>query len=266
MRCVSFCTADNYKLAAISAFFKSQGYAVKQYRKVLHLVLPAKKIDIFVFSYGCLVIWGMKRAEEKKFLQQIEPFAINPLANIECDYFIFRYGEKTEMTTHERFNADIITLESESISIKLAISYGLAQSIQLESYETAVQKTIDENSHYPEQLAQKGKIGLSEKEISKRMGKIFLSRSSINLNSDYLEGPEYFWEFPTLESYYNISQKFLDVPRRVSALNQKLDVLHDLFGVLTEQLAHQHSSMLELIIILLIVIEIIISVILYIAP
>lgn len=260
MRCVSFCPAESYKLSAIASFFKFNGYQVRQYRKVLHLSLPTKTGDIFIFSYGCLVIWGLQRDEEVKILDQLQQFSINLLPKMECDRFIFRKGDHTEMATHARFNADIITLESDSVQLKLAISYGLAQSIQLEYYESFVQKTIEKNEQLPQQLAKYGSISLSQKSISKRMGEIFLARSSINLNSEYLAAPEYFWEYPSLEQFYLISEKFLDIPRRVSALNQKLDILHELLGMLTGRLQHWHSSVLEITIIALIVIEIIISI------
>lgn len=259
MRCAAFCPTESYRLSTISGFFRNNGYVVKQYRKVLHLSYPKKEGDIFVFSYGCLVTWGLSHTEEKQLLSQLTTFSINPLAVVEVARFVYRYGDRIEMATHERFNVDVIVLESESIPLKLAISYGLAQSIQLESYESAVQKTIDQNTHYPEELAKKGAISLSQKEISRRMGQIFLARSSINLNSEYLAAPEYFWEHPSFEDYYNMSIKFLDISCRVATLNQKLDVLHELFEMLTSQLQHRHSSMLEVVIILLILFEIIIS-------
>ena len=259
MRCVSFCPAESYRLAAIAGFFRNTGHTVKQYRKVLHIFHSQKEFDIFIFSYGCLVVWGMNRKEEKQLLESLKPFSVNPLPVTEIDRFVFRYGNHVEISTHERFNVDIIILESENPQLKLAISYGLAQSIQLESYEGAVQKTIEQNAHYPEQLAKKGSISLSQKEISRRMGQIFLARSSINLNSEYLAAPEYFWEHPSFEDYYNMSERFLDIPRRVATLNQKLDVLHELFDMLTSQLQHRHSNMLELVIILLIFVEIVIT-------
>jgi len=259
MRCISFCLTESYRLAPIASFFRSAGYIIKQYRKVLHISHPTKEYNIFIFSYGCLITWGLKQREEKQLLLQLKPFSIKPLSTIEIGSFIYRYDNHVEIKTHGRFNVDIITLESKNPQLKLAISYGLAQSIQLESYESAVQKTIEQNAHYPEQLAKKGNISLSQKEISQRMGQIFLARSYINLNSEYLAAPEYFWEHPGFEDYYNMSEKFLDIPRRVATLNQKLTVLHELFDVLTSQLQHRHSNILEMIIILLIFVELVIT-------
>lgn len=223
--------------------------------------MPDKEADIFFFSHGCFVSWNLKRREELELIQAIKPFSNELLDKIETDYFSFTYGEETQLETHERFNADIITLESDNYQIKLAISYGLAESIKLEYYEEIIKNTIKKNSNLPELLAKTGKIPLSRKAISQRMGEIFIEMSSVNLNSSYLDVPEYFWRYPNLENYYTLAEQFLDITRRVTALNQRLDVLHQFFDMLTGQLQFQHSSMLEVIIILLIAIEIIISLI-----
>jgi uncharacterized Rmd1/YagE family protein len=260
MRCVSFCTAKSYSLNALTFFFKSKKFQPKFFRNnVLYVNVPQESADIFFFSHGCFVSWNLKRKNELIFLEKIKPFSIDPLDRIETDCFSFTYGEETTFETHERFSVDIITLESDSLQIKLAISYGLAESIRLEYYEELIKNTIKKNSLLPEELARTGKILLSRKAISKRMGEIFIEMSSVNLNSGYLDVPEYFWRYPNLENYYTMTELFLDITPRVTALNQRLDVLRQFFDMLTGQLQFQHSSMLEIIIILLIFIEIIIS-------
>jgi uncharacterized Rmd1/YagE family protein len=261
MRCVSFCTAKSYYLNELANYFKSKKLRTKLTRNVLHVSSYKEKIDIFFFAHGCLVSWNLKQKDEQRLLYEIKPFSTEPLQRIESDYFSFVYGDETSLETHERFNLDIITLESDNVQIKLAISYGLAESIKLEYYEELIKNTIKKNSRLPEELARTGKISLSRKAISQRMGEIFIEMSSVNLNSDYLDVPEYFWRYPNLENYYAMTEQFLDITRRVTALNQRLDVLHQFFDMLTGQLQFQHSTMLEIIIILLILIEIIISLI-----
>lgn len=259
MRCVSFCTAKKYSLNELQNHFKSQKYQTKLYRNVLHVNQEHK--DLFFFTHGCFVSWNLKSKEERQLLKELKSFGVDPLKKIEKDFFMYRYGEETSLETHERFNMDVITLESDNVQIKLAISYGLAESIKLEYYEELIQSTIKKNSKLPEELARSGKIALSRKAISQRMGEIFIEMSSVNLNSGYLDVPEYFWRYPNLENYYIITEQFLDITRRVNALNQRLDVLHQFFDMLTGQLQFQHSSLLEVIIILLIFIEIVISLI-----
>jgi uncharacterized Rmd1/YagE family protein len=263
MRCVSFCTAANYKLGSLAEFFRSKRYIAKVFRNVLYVTKQDKPIDLFFFNHGCFVTWNLRKQQEKKIIEEIKPFSIEPLEKIEMDRFIYYLGKETRLFPHQRFNVDVITLESnesDNVQIKLAISYGLAQSIKLESYEESVNKTVLANSHFPKELARFGKISLSRSEISKRIGEIFLTRSSVNLSSEYLDVPEYFWRYSNLESYYEMTEKFLDIPKRVAALNHKLDVAHEILEMLNSQLQHRYSSILEFVIILLIFIEIVVQI------
>jgi uncharacterized Rmd1/YagE family protein len=264
MRCVSFCTAANYKLTLLAEFFRTKRYIAKLFRNVLYVTKQDKPIDLFFFNHGCFVTWNLSKQQEKKIIDEIKPFSIDPLEKIEMDRFIYYLGKETRLFPHQRFNVDVITLESDesdNVQIKLAISYGLAQSIKLESYEESVNKTVLANSHFPRELAHFGKISLSRAEISKRIGEIFLTRSSVNLSSEYLDVPEYFWRYSNLESYYEMTEKFLDIPKRVAALNHKLDVAHEILEMLNSQLQHRYSSILEFVIILLIFIEIVVQII-----
>jgi uncharacterized Rmd1/YagE family protein len=259
-RCVSFCTADSYDLLGLANFFKKKGYFTRLSRDVLHITNLKKPGDVFFFTHGCFVCWGFKKQFEDKILESVKEFSANPLPSIETDYFYYEYGETTSIDTHESLRLDIFTLESEETQIKLAISYGLSQSIKLEAFEEAIKGAIRKSSPLPEEIASKGKVSLSRNAIFKRMGEIFIARSSINLNIEYLDVPEFFWRNPNLESYYMMTSKFLDITSRVSALNQRLDVLQELLDILNTQVQHLHSSLLEGIIILLICMEILISI------
>lgn len=259
LRCVSFCTADSYDLLGLANFFKKKGYFTRLSRDVLHVTNLKRPGDIFFFTHGCFVCWGFKKPFEDKILDYVKEFAVNPTSSIETDYFYYEYGETTSIDTHESLRLDIITLESEDTQIKLAISYGLSQSIKLEAFEEAIKGAIKRNSQLPEEIASRGKVSLSRRAIFKRMGEIFIARSSINLSIEYLDVPEFFWRNPSLEPYYIMTSKFLDISSRVAALNQRLDVLQELLDILNTQVQHLHSSLLEGIIIVLIVVEILIS-------
>tara|TARA_R110000868_G_scaffold184687_6_gene426350 strand:+ start:274 stop:1104 length:831 start_codon:yes stop_codon:yes gene_type:complete len=260
LRCVSFCTADSYDLLGLANFFKKKGYFTRLSRDVLHVSSLKRPGDLFFFTHGCFVSWGFKKPFEDKVLEYVKDFSSNPLTSIETDYFYFEYGDTTTLDTHESLRLDIIKLESEDNQIKLAISYGLSQSIKLEAFEEEIKGAIRKNNYLPEEIVSKGRVSLSRRAIFQRMGEIFIARSSINLNIEYLDVPEFFWRNPNVEPYYIMTSKFLDISSRVSALNQRLDVLQELLDILNTQVQHLHSSLLEVIIILLIFVEILISI------
>jgi uncharacterized Rmd1/YagE family protein len=256
---VSFCTAGSYDILGLANYFRKKGYFTRLMRDVLHVTNLKRPGDIFFFNHGCFVCWGFKKKFEDRLIETVKPFSIHPVNHVESDHFYYHYGKETTIDTHEKHRLDIITLDSEDALIKLAISYGLAQSIKLEAFEEAIQQAIKKNSQLPEEIATHGMISLSRRAIFKRIGEIFIARSSINLNIEYLDAPEFFWRNPSMEPYYIMTKKYLDIPSRVMALNQKLDVLQELLDILNSQVQHRHSSLLESIIILLIAVEIIIS-------
>ena len=258
-RCVSFSTAGGYNLLAIADFFKKKGYETRASRDVVHVSNAKKSGDIFFFNYGSFVCWGLKKSFEFRLLDYVKEFAVQPLARVESDQFYYYYGDETRIDTHEKLRLDIITLDSEDPQLKLAVSYGLSQSIKLETFEEAVKQAIQKNSNLPEEIAYRGSISLSRRAIFKRMGEIFIARSSINLSIEHLDAPEFFWRNPSLEIHYVMVKKFLDISSRVMALNQKIDLLQELLDILNSQVQYSQSTMLEGIVILLIAVEVIIS-------
>jgi uncharacterized Rmd1/YagE family protein len=258
-RCAAYCTAASYNLVEMAAFFKKKGFLTHISRDVLHVMRLNKPGDIYFFNYGCFVIWGFKKVVEQKIISYVKDFSIQPLNNYETDYFYYHSGPETNIDAHDTLQIDVISLADDDIKIKLAISYGLAQSIKLEAFEEAVKLAIRKSHHLPEEIANQGIISLSRRAIFKRIGEIFLVRSSINLNIEYLAAPEFFWRNTNLEPYYIMAKQFLEIQNRVAALNQQLDVLQELLDILNSQVQHSHSSLLESIIIILIVVEIMIS-------
>jgi uncharacterized Rmd1/YagE family protein len=256
MRCISYCTASSFDIPRLYQALQKQGQA-QLYRDVIHTQTKEDKRikgDVFYFSYGVIVSWGFTQEEELVILANLKEFEREPLAKVEIDEFTYAYGESMKIEEDE------ILLQNKSTLTKLAISHGIAQSVKLTIFEDTIQKTIDNSKQLPNTLARKGKIPLSRKEISRKMGELFIERNFINLHSEILDTPEFFWNHPELEPFYRRTAHYLDVTKRVEVLNKRLAVIHELFEILTNELNHQQSSRLELTIIGLIVIEVILAV------
>ncbi len=254
MRCTSYCTANSYEMQRLFQALLTSG-TPHLYRDVIHLEIKedkASKGDIFYFPYGCVVLWGLEEQEEMLVLDRLKQFEKEPNSRIERDDFTFAYGEIMKI------DEDEIVIQNKNSLTKLSISHGIAQSVKLAIFEETVNKTIDHTKFLPNELAMKGKITLSRRQISQKMGELFIERNIINLNSEILDTPEFFWEFPELEPFYRKTAHYLDVTKRVEVMNKRLNVIHELFEILSSELNHQHSSRLEWIIIILIGIEILI--------
>ena len=255
-RCSAYATAVSYPIKEVAAAFRRQ-QRVSTFRDVLYVSFGeddhSADHGAFIFPYGCVVMWGLTAEDEEAVLANLRGLEVGSYDVPEREIMSYNYGTK------EAVVGDCVVLPSSHPNAKLAFSHGLAQTTKLSFFETVVKKTIDVTKSIPEQLSRYGSVPLSRKEIRKKMGELFLERSSINLHFDVLDIPEYFWEHPELEPLYVAIATHLELETRVELLNRRLDVIHDLFEMLGNELNHQHSSRLEWTIILLIVIEVFIS-------
>lgn len=255
MDCRAYCTATSYKIKQMFDFFRER-YKTTYFRDAIHIEFPLgiENGDVFFFAYGAAVFWGIPKEQEQAFLDEVEIFEEQRLREIETDEFTYNFADSPF-----KIIEDEIILPNRDMITRLAISQAVAQSVKLSTFETSVQRTYNLSRQIPQDLAQKGKISLSKKEIRRKMGELFIERSSINLHADVLDTPEFFWEYPELEPFYKVTANYLDIKTRVEVLNQRLDVIHELFQMLGTELNNQHAARLEFTIVLLIVIEVILS-------
>lgn len=251
MDCYAYCIASAYQIKPLYQALKEKHHAVL-YRDVVHLSIPlgGRTGDVFYFPYGVSVFWGLNRTECQHYIDLVKEFEDRPVEDIASDEFTYVFGEVARIVEDE------VTLPNHDVLTRLAFSHGMSQSVKLDTFEAAIQKTFNNTKHLPEDLAKHGRIPLSRKEIRRKMGELFIERSAINLHFDVLDTPDFFWEYSELEPYYKLTANYLDIETRVDVLNHRLDVVHELFEMLGNELNHQHSSLLEWAIIGLIVIEV----------
>lgn len=254
-RASAYCTAASYRLTDILTHLQLLGDKADHFRSgnVVHRALDGFGGDVFYFSYGTLVVWGLKKEEEEALIREIKAFETHPNEHIEFEEYRFGIGPAAKIIK------DDITLPANDVVTKLAFSHGLAQSVKLSVFEKLIHSRIESSRNAPESLAKFGHISMSRKELARLMGEIIVDRNSINLHTDILDTPEFFWEYSDLEPLYRLIAQDLDIVARVSVLNRRLDIVKDLFELLSNELQHRHSSRLEWIVIGLIFIEVLVT-------
>jgi uncharacterized Rmd1/YagE family protein len=255
-RCSAYCTASYYQLKALLTTLQDKNAQPTHFRSgnVVHRVFGSDQGDVFYFSYGTVVMWRLTKSEEQQILSELRSFEEAPVDQSEFEESRYVLGKIAKISK------DDITLPSDNVVTKLAFSHGLAQSVKLAVFEKMIERRIESTRYAPESLAKKGRIPLSRKQLTKMMGELFLERNSINLHTDILDTPEFFWENSDLEPLYRLIAQDLDISARVTVLNKRLDIVKELFEMLSNELENRHSSSLEWIIIGLIFFEIMIVV------
>ena len=101
-------------------------------RSVLSIVKsqPPNTSEVFLFSYGVVVLWGMTVSEEKQFLKEIARFETEKLSDDDVQVENFNYYITNSY--QQRIYNDFITLkDGRNYMVKVAISHAIAQSVKV---------------------------------------------------------------------------------------------------------------------------------------
>lgn len=261
MRCSAYCVGNNLNINRIAQYY----YSVKKTTcelmgDVLHVPVTDHK-DLYYFDNGTLVTWNCRPEETKPIAEWAKRYAEDIDQAMLEDHYLCYATDETDIKHHPYFNVEIITMAEYTQELMLAVSYAVGQSIKLSVYQSLLSDMTEQYGVLIEQLANTGSIHLSRRAITKIIGRIFWVKSLINLRGEFLHLPNYIWQHVNVESVYTMIERYMDMPKRIEMLNQKLDVLNEVFHILSDHLQHQQSVKLEWIIIILLVIEVVFNLI-----
>ena len=97
---------------------------------------------------------------------------------------------------------------------------------------------------------------MTRDEVLQKTGEILALRHVINLSSDLLDIPDFYWDREILEKLYIATSSHLAVAKRTRIINEKLSHCLELMELISTHLSTEHGARLEWIIIILIAIEI----------
>jgi uncharacterized Rmd1/YagE family protein len=246
----ALCIAERFQFDALYEFLSHQTHAARM-RNVVVLT-PDDGVHAFVFDYGVCVLFQYDYESEKRLLDQLGKYAVNPLTGLVEEELEFQKTAEEGI----RIRNDLIGVDDVSELTLLSLSHALAQSTKLASFEASIEETIKKTKYIPETLARKGSISLSRTKLARERGRVYLEKSHIILQFNLLDTPEFIWEYPELEHYYLSLSRYLEIAPRATVLKNRLEVIQELLEMMADEQKHSHSSMLEWIIIILIAIEI----------
>lgn len=222
--------------------------------------------EIFVFDFGAIVFWGYQDIEVQSILELTKDYIVKgKLSEIE-----FEAGEDDMafVTSHESdtvtiANDVIILPEQTSVKSRLAVSFAIAQSSILSIFEARIEQKIEDYKYIPDELAKCGKVSLTPKELGNMIGEVFVIRHDVNLHSEILDIPDFFWKENSIEPLYRMTASYLEMEPRTEVLNKRLDLLRELLRLLQHQHETSHGITLEWIVIWLIVVSVVLELMLW---
>ncbi|GJQ15253.1 hypothetical protein GpartN1_g7044.t1 [Galdieria partita] len=221
--------------------------------------------DVFFFSYGVVVLWGLSEGAEWQLLDWLKNFENGRLeGEAEKEFLVYSYDHFSEEDLAKILEDQVCLSSSLSdetlVRVKLALSHGAAQSTKLGAFETAIDNVIDRTQALPAQMANQGKLNISQRELLKLSGELYMYKAYIHLQSDVLDIPDWFWDNEDVEPLYGKMARYLDIKPRVNVLNTRLETINSMYDLFRTELHVRTDQRLEWIIIWLIVIEVFLQV------
>ncbi|XP_034015959.1 required for meiotic nuclear division protein 1 homolog isoform X2 [Thalassophryne amazonica] len=269
LQCIAFATADQYHLPTLWHDLIGHGFHEVALPRdasnvlVIHTDMAAKPHDsalVFFFREGSVVFWNVEEKMMKKVLRILEPHEIQPyevaLVNWENEEINYTVEEQVSKLQRGNFILNSAIDQQEAILEKFAFSNALCLSVKLAIWEVSLDNFVESIQTIPETLKSGKKIKLSSAEVMQKIGELFSLRHCINLRSDLLITPDFYWDRENLEKLYDKTCQFLSINRRVNVVNEKLQHCSQLTDLMRSHLSEKHSLRLEWMIVVLITIEV----------
>ncbi|XP_028047226.1 required for meiotic nuclear division protein 1 homolog [Monomorium pharaonis] len=222
--------------------------------------------EIFFFREGSIVMWNISNLECGNLLQFLRRYELNryieELVHTESELMNYSYadpGKKSHLK-----DGDIVLAQEAGNLDKYTFSNAMAQSVKLGIWEASLNRYVDSIQFVTEDLRIGKKIQMTQHEVLKKQGELFALRHRINLTSDLLDTPDFYWERDDLENLYQQTCGYFSIAKRTRVMNERLNHCLELVSILSSHLSDRHHVRLEWMIIVLIMVEVAFEVLHYI--
>ncbi|KAG2110833.1 uncharacterized protein F5147DRAFT_687423 [Suillus discolor] len=234
--------------------------------------------EIFVFSNGSFVCWGLGEGEARRFAREVlAPSEVGRLKDPETEELEF----VTDPTEKTRIQGDLIilgrvapleypenaptvppvspALPADTLLARYTFSQALSRSTALSGLEESLEDYLSSVALLPHSLEKTGKPGLSREALIKKLGALMKFRQGLNLNREnFSDTPDLYWTEPELEGFFKSMTAALEVKARTNAVNEKITYATEVQSTLRQLLTESSTHRMELVIIALIAVEVVI--------
>ncbi|KAI4491803.1 hypothetical protein M0804_003195 [Polistes exclamans] len=214
--------------------------------------------ELYFFREGTVVMWNIPDLESGNILKFLKHFEENSytseLIHAESEIMTYTYTENGKKC-HIK-DGNIILIKDATNLEKFTFSNAMAQSVKLGIWEASLCNYINTVEFVTEDLRSGQKLRMSQREVLRKQGELFALRHLINLSSDLLDTPDFYWERDDLEDLYQQIYGYFNIAKRTRVMNEKLNHCVELVAILSSHLSDRHHIRLEWMIIILIMVEV----------
>ncbi|CAH1118522.1 unnamed protein product [Phaedon cochleariae] len=275
---VALGTAEEYNLEKLADGLKQQDLyeakSVKNEADVLHAIAKYKvgeePREIFFFREGSVVLWNIDDLESSSILELLRQYEAHSyserLVQAEKEIMNYHYHSlEKETSCLDKEGIFILSPDVKDITrVKYTFSNAMMLSVKLGIWEDSLEKYIEEIEFVTEDLKRGAKIRMSREAVLQKHGELFALRHYLNLSSDVLDTPDFYWDNEDLEHLYNQVCAYFSINKRTKVMNEKINHCVALIELLSSHLSDKHHVRLEWMVIILIMSEVMFEIIHYI--
>lgn len=270
---VAYATAEEYNLEKLTKGLLQENLytPVKQPKSlernqlvadVLHVTaryqVDSEPREIYFFREGSTVFWNVPELEASNVLNFIKQFEENSyderMVHDESEVMPYTHSSGKNSCLQ---NGDIVIADEANLELdKYTFSNVMALSVKLGIWEASLNRYVDSIEYVTEDLKSGRKIRISKEEVLRKTGELFALRHVINLSSDLLDIPDFYWDHEEQENLYQQLSAYFSINRRTRVMNEKLNHCVELVELLSSHLSDKHHIRLEWMIIILIMVEV----------
>jgi uncharacterized Rmd1/YagE family protein len=209
-----------------------------------------------LYRYGAVVLFDVPPLAEAAFLKQLQPFVVEPVAEIETETLDVRVGA---VESKEGLEKGALLVRELSLERFHVIADVLAKSVALADDEKRISATFDQVEPLAVNLEQGGAGTYQVRMLTRHIGHILLTQHRMVGRVEVGEKPEILWEKPDLEVLYVRLEDEYELHERQRALERKLEVIGRTAETVLDLLQARRSLRVEWYIVILIVMELLLS-------
>ncbi|CAK1590038.1 unnamed protein product [Parnassius mnemosyne] len=215
--------------------------------------------EIIFFKEGAVVFWNCTELEASNVLDFVKRFEVEsyPKDVIEREREVMTYVyQANAKKCHLQESCFVLVPERDNSLEKYSFSHAMAQSARLGAWEARLEALAASVREHTALMEREGADYVEKKEVVRKLGELFSLRHRLNVESDLLDTPDFYWEEEELERLYSNTVAYFTIPRRTRVLNERLSHCVELLQLLSSWAADRHHVRLEWMIIALILVEV----------
>ncbi|KAL0818612.1 hypothetical protein ABMA28_009045 [Loxostege sticticalis] len=266
---LAYVTANSYDLKGLKeALVQQKLYepATLQAQEVGDVVIAnavytvgSEPREIIFFREGAVVFWNCTELEASNVLDLVRKYEVDsyPREVVEKEREVMTYSyQPNAKKCYLQESGFVLVPERDNSLEKFTFSHAMAQSARLGAWESRLEGLAAAVRQHSSLMERHGAANVDKKEVVRKLGELFSLRHQLNVESDLLDTPDFYWEQEQLERIYSSTVAYFTIARRTRVLNERLAHCVELLELLSQWAADRHHVRLEWMIIALILVEV----------